>query len=195
MNAMRLQWVRYSVVLAAAGAALSGCGTDGVLGPDESSASALVRAASDARAVDLGACVDLAAPAGSKLVFHAYAEGVQVYRWNGAAWVFAGPVAALYADAGGNGVVGSHFGGPTWKANSGGFIVGAVSKRCDVAPQDIPWLLLNVVRNEGPGVFSRVTHIQRLNTRGGQVPAVDGTQAGEVRNVPYTAEYFFYRAP
>ena len=77
----------------------------------------------------------------------------------------------------------------------GGIVVGAVSKRCEVAAADIPWLLLDVIRNDGPGVFHGVTHIQRVNTGGGQPPAGNGEFSGEVRNVPYTAQYFFYRAP
>ena len=187
--------VRYSLAITAAAFSLSGCGSETVLGPESAAIATRPVPAAAARAVDLGACQHLQAPEGSKLAFHAYAKGVQVYRWNGQAWVFGGPLATLYADAAGNGAVGSHYGGPTWKANSGGFVVGALSKRCDVDPADIPWLLLDVVRNEGPGVFSRVTHIQRVNTVGGQAPAGGGSHPGEVRNVPYTAEYFFYRAP
>ena len=132
-------------------------------------------------------------PAGATLAFHTYARGVQVYRWNGQGWQFTGLLATLNTNAGGTGVVGSHYAGPTWEANGGGLIVGALSRRCDVDPANVPWLLLDVVRNERPGVFSRVTHIQRLNTVGGQPPPGSGTHVGQVRNVPYTVEYFFYR--
>lgn len=62
------------------------------------------------------------------------------------------------------------------------------------APADIPWLLLRVVRSQGPGIFRGVTHIQRVSTVGGQFPT-DSGEPGEVRNVAYTAEYYFYRAP
>jgi hypothetical protein len=44
-------------------------------------------------------------------------------------------------------------------------------------------------------VFDRVESIQRVNTVGGQPPSTAGSYTGEVRNMPYTAEYFFYRAP
>jgi len=38
------------------------------------------------------------------------------------------------------------------------------------------------------------TFIQRINTVGGNAPAAPGTVVGEEANVPYTAEYLFYRA-
>lgn len=195
MNTM-LQWARYSLVVAAAAVPLAGCGSELAVGPEDSAAiAATAPAASAARTVDLGACGYLGAPEGSTLVFHAYAKGAQVYRWNGQAWGFEGPDATLYADAEGTGVVGSHYGGPTWEANTGGFVVAEMRKSCPVDPADIAWLLLGVVRNEGPGVLSGVTHIQRVNTDGGRAPAGGGSYVGEVRNVPYTAEYLFYRAP
>ena len=189
--------IRSVLAATAIAVTLTGCSSDATFGPGQSTAAiggaSSVQAAN--RAVDLGSCPDLQPPAGSKLVFHAYAEGSQIYRWNGQEWQFNGPSATLYANAGGTGVVGIHYGGPTWEANSGGLIVGALSKRCDVAPADIPWLLLTVARTEGPGIFSRVTHVQRVNTVGGQFPSDDGSVQGELRYVPYTAEYYFYRAP
>ena len=191
MNVLRLPWLRRALAMALL--PLAACDSGSVAGPDNSVALAAAPR-SAARAPDLGACDSLGAPEGSVLAFRAYAEGVQVYRYTGSGWAFDGPVATLYADAEGHGVVGTHFGGPTWKTNSGGFIVAEVSKRCNVAPNDIPWLLLKVVRNEGPGVLHGVTHVQRVNTAGGQFPT-GGGYAGEVRTVSYSAEYYFYRAP
>src|SRR4051794_26669144 len=52
----------------------------------------------DNRAPDLGDCQeDLQVPTGNKVAFHVYAEGVQVYRWNGTSWIFVGPEAMLFA--------------------------------------------------------------------------------------------------
>jgi hypothetical protein len=133
-------------------------------------------------------------PESTKLAFHTFATGVQIYRWSGSAWVFVAPSAQLFADAEGTGVVGNHSAGPTWESTSGSKVVGAVLKRCPGAPNAIPWLLLRAVSAEGPGVFNRVTHIQRVNTVGGNAPAGAGTATGETASVPYTAEYFFYRA-
>ena len=148
----------------------------------------------DSRAPDLGDCQNLQVPAGNKVAFHVYAEGVQIYRWNGTSWVFVAPEAVLFADAGGNGAVGIHYAGPTWESNSGSKVVGTVLERCTPDPDAIPWLLLKAVSNEGPGIFHRVTFIQRVNTVGGNAPADPGDFPGEVVRVPYTAEYFFYRA-
>jgi hypothetical protein len=73
-------------------------------------------------------------------------------------------------------------------------VIGQLKTPCERGPADIPWLLLDGVRSEGPGIFHDVDFIQRVNTVGGRAPTAPGS-LGEVRNVPYTAEYFFYRAP
>jgi len=208
MNVIALHCLRYSLVVIAAAVSLAGCNDESALGPEERPAISALQAGGQAgasataassgtadRGVDLGACDTLRVPEGSQLAFHAYAEGVQIYQWDGATWRFVEPSAKLYADATGTGTVGIHYGGPTWETLSGGLLVGAVRKRCPQDPADIPWLLLDVVRNEGPGVFQGVAFIQRVNTVGGQAPSGAGSSTGEVQNVPYTAEYLFYRAP
>src|SRR5436190_16183738 len=58
-------------------------------------------------------CDSIQAPTGNKVAFHAYALGVQVYRWNGTAWVFVEPVATLFADSNYQGKIGIHYAGPT----------------------------------------------------------------------------------
>jgi hypothetical protein len=147
----------------------------------------------DNRAPDLGDCQDLEVPAGHKVKFSAYAEGVQIYRWNGTAWAFQAPEAVLYANDNANGVVGTHYAGPTWETNSGSYVVGAVMERCTPNPDAIPWLLLAAVDSDGPGVLDGVTYIQRVNTVGGLAPSEPGEFPGEVARVPYTADYYFYR--
>jgi hypothetical protein len=151
-------------------------------------------AASDSRLPDLGVCQNLQAPAGNKVAFHVYAEGVQIYSWNGASWSFVAPQAILSASAGYEGVVGSHYGGPTWESVSGSKVVAAVLERCTPDPDAIPWLLLGATSSEGPGIFHQVTFIQRVNTVGGLAPAAPGDFAGQEARVPYTADYLFYRA-
>lgn len=140
------------------------------------------------------ACENLQPPAGSKLAFRAYATGEQIYRWNGTSWSFVGPSAVLYADAGGNGKVGIHYSGPTWLSVSGSKVVAAVLDKCTPDANAIPWLLLGVLSNEGSGVFERATHIQRVNTVGGNAPSVPGNAVGDEARVPYSAEYLFFRA-
>ena len=148
----------------------------------------------DSRAPDLGDCQNLQVEAGNKVSFHVYAEGVQIYRWNGTSWSFVAPDALLFADVGGNGLVGTHYAGPTWESLSGSKVVGTVIDRCTPDASAIPWLLLAGVPDEGPGIFHRVTFIQRVNTVGGLAPTDPGDFVGEIANVPYTTEYFFYRA-
>ena len=57
----------------------------------------------------------------------------------------------------------------------------------------IAWLLLKKVETSGAGIFANVEYIQRTNTAGGLAPADPGL-LNEIREVPYTAEYYFYRA-
>ena len=117
-------------------------------------APAVAEAGNDNRAPDLGDCQDLEVPAGNKVAYHLYAEGVQIYRWNGTSWIFVAPEAELFADAGANGAVGIHYAGPTWESNSGSKVVGTVLERCTPDPDAIPWLLLEAVSTEGPGIFA-----------------------------------------
>lgn len=139
-------------------------------------------------------CDNIEVPQGNRLALQVYATGVQRYRWDGASWVFVEPVATLYADANYHGKVGIHYGGPTWESNSGSKVVAARLEGCSPDATAIPWLLLQTTSTDGPGIFSRVTYIQRVNTRGGLAPAAPGSTVGAIADVPYTTEYYFYRA-
>jgi hypothetical protein len=141
-------------------------------------------------------CESIQIPEGNRLAFRVNAMGVQVYKWNGTAWTFVEPVATLFADAGYHGEVGIHYVGPTWESNSGSKVVAARVPGTGCTPDStaIPWLKLQKVSTEGEGIFSTVTFIQRVNTTGGTAPTTPGSAIDEVREVPYTAEYYFYRA-
>ncbi len=139
-------------------------------------------------------CSAIQVPAGNKLAFRAYAIGVQVYRWNGVRWDFVGPIAKLFADANYNGLIGNHFGGPTWMSNSGSSVVAARVDGCTPEADAIPWLLLKATALDGEGVFSRTSFIHRVNTSGGLEPATPAATIGYEARVPYTAEYYFYRS-
>jgi len=192
MTRTALRWLKSSVACLAA---VSVACESGPVWPDHHPAMVSEPGVSRARAPELGGCDKLDAPLGSTVAFHAYARGVQIYRWSGSAWVFVAPAADLFADAGGNGKIGTHSAGPTWESVSGSKVVAAVIDRCTPTPNAIPWLSLGAVSASGPGVFGRVAFIQRVNTVGGVAPSVPGSADGEISNVPYTAEYFFYRAP
>jgi hypothetical protein len=69
-----------------------------------------------------------------------------------------------------------------------------------VAPGAIPWLLLEVAGTQsgpmGGSALAQTTYIQRLNTSGGSAPSTgcDAAAYGAFALVPYTTNYFFYRA-
>ena len=140
-------------------------------------------------------CGSIQVEAGNEVAFHAYAIGVQIYRWNGTAWTLFAPAANLYADAGYNGKVGFHYGGPTWESNSGSKVLAARVPGTGCTPDGsaVAWLLLKTVSTDGPGIFSNVTYIQRVATTGGLAPTAPGSTVGEEKRIPYTAEYYFYR--
>ena len=155
------------------------------------------QAAASTRLPDLGSCsTQLPLPEGTQVSFHAFGIGVQIYRWDGQSWIFSNPQANLYADAGANGLVGTHFSEPfakpNWLTNSGSRVIGTVLDKCTPNANAIPWVTL-AADNSGTGVFNQTTLIQRLNTVGGIAPTTPGTVVGQLAKIPYTADYFFYR--
>jgi hypothetical protein len=140
------------------------------------------------------ACDGIQVTQTNQLMARVYAVGVQTYRWNGTSWVFVEPVATLYADANYHQKVGIHYAGPTWESNDGGKVVATRLYSCTPNPTAIPWLLLQTTSTDGTGPLSAVTFIQRVNTKGGLAPTAPGAATGVVAEVPYTTEYYFYRA-
>jgi hypothetical protein len=192
MHTTQRHWLHTSIVVIAA-ALSAACAGDAPLGVEHAAAAPSLLAASDAdHAPELGACSKLEVPAGMQLASHVYAKGVQIYRWNGQSWTFVEPVAQLFADADLTALVGTHYRGPKWESLAGDVVSAAVLERCDVAGT-IQWLLLEAHADERGGVFQGVQRIQRLATAGGTSPTDQGSFVGELREVPYTAEYYFYR--
>jgi hypothetical protein len=128
----------------------------------------------------------------NKVHFHGFGVGVQIYTWNGTTWGAPVPEATLFD---GNGVVATHFAGPRWQSNSGSIVRGAAVVSVTVDTNAIPWVLLRAVPEgtHGPGIFANTTFIQRVNTAGGKAPLANGTFIGQVAEMPYTADYFFFR--
>ena len=139
-------------------------------------------------------CESIIAPEGTTLAFHVYAKGSQIYKWNGSSWGFVAPEATLYAESNYFGEVGIHGAGPHWTSKSGSKVKASrvPNTGCRPDPTAIEWILLKQTEATGPGIFGRVTYIQRTNTTGGLAPAEPGT-LNEIREIPYTAEYYFYR--
>jgi Protein of unknown function (DUF3455) len=142
------------------------------------------------------------APAGEEVVLVAHATGSQIYVCQSGtdgklAWTLKAPEAELHNQQGA--IIGRHYAGPTWKDNDGSEITGKAAARVDSPDANsIPWLLVTVTARSGEGVLSRVTTIQRINTKSGQSPpASDCTsprQNVEVKSA-YTADYYFYAPP
>ena len=138
------------------------------------------------------------APEGWEIVLAVHARGVQIYTCQPGvdgqpAWTLKAPEAELF-DRNGE-LVGHHYAGPTWKHIDGSEVTAAIRQRGPSPdPLAIPWLLLSVTGHKGAGILSRVTSIQRINTRGG-LPPVGGCNASsgskEVR-ISYEADYYFY---
>ena len=143
-------------------------------------------------------CSSTSAPEGNKLAFHAYAKGVQIYKWNliTQKWDLLAPRAGLFAEENYFGEIGSHYGGPTWESKSGSKVEGrrVLGTGCTPDPTAVAWILLSKFRTEGAGIFSQITFIQRVNTVGGVPPLEPGLVDGETKEIPYTAEYYFYKA-
>jgi hypothetical protein len=143
--------------------------------------------------------------AGYKVSFHAYASGVQIYTATASAadptklvWTFTAPEVILFDSEGE--IIGSHYAyaGPTrpaWESGSGSIVIGSRTIPPEtVDPTAVPWLVLDGIHAAGPGIFKDTAFIQRVNTTGGLAPSTPPTQVGEEIRVPYTAEYFFFRA-
>jgi Protein of unknown function (DUF3455) len=153
----------------------------------------------------------IAVPSDAKLTLKAHAVGAQIYVCAAApaapavpagpaasagakpTWTLKQPDATLF-DASGA-AIGSHGAGPIWKAKDGSSVTG---KKTADAPAPvataIPWLLVAAVSHSGTGVFSRVTHVQRVNTSGGKPPAAgcDAAALGTEKRVDYNADYYFF---
>ena len=138
-------------------------------------------------------------PAGNKVFLVGHAVGVQIYSCNGAgAWMLVAPDADLYGDNGK--LIATHFGGPTWEARDGSRVVGKRDSGVTVDSTAIQWLRLSatsVSAGDDGDRLAHTTYVQRVATTGGLAPAgsacTAGT-AGDVQEIPYTADYYFWKA-
>jgi hypothetical protein len=145
---------------------------------------------------------EIAVPDGNKEFLVGHASGVQIYSCNatssGFEWALVAPRAELYDDKGRS--VAIHFGGPTWQARDGSTVVGRRKDGVTVDETAIPWLLLSRVSTTiGPDGdrLTNTTYIQRTATTGGLAPSsgdCDAMTTGNTVDVPYTADYHFWKA-
>lgn len=140
---------------------------------------------------------------------------------SGASWKFIGPQATLFVTLEWNDFqiaqqITTHFlspnpienglARPTWQSSldTSAVWAKAIASSTDanyVSPGAIPWLLLQTAGvRQGPTggiILSQTTFIQRLSTWGGAMPATGcstSADAGTTVFVPYTADYYFYKA-
>ena len=145
---------------------------------------------------------DIAVPAGHKPYLTGHATGVQIYPCRavagGYAWGASTPRATLFADSGK--AIAEHFGGPSWQANDGSLVVGRRDAGVTVDETAIPWLRLTIASATAGQDGDRLletTYILRTATTGGLAPAAAACNAateGTSAEVPYTADYTFFKA-
>lgn len=141
------------------------------------------------------------APAGSMIAMKAVGVGELTYECRVKAtdasaheWVFVGPVAKLM-DPSSNKEVGKYYAGPTWESMDGSKITGKQVAVAPSPPGNIPMQLVKTEPAMGSGAMSGITYIQRVNTKGGVAPAdpCNASATGAKKQVPYQAEYVFYK--
>jgi hypothetical protein len=138
---------------------------------------------------------------GHKVFLVGHAVGVQIYSCRAVpdafAWAPVAPRADLYDDTGK--LIMTHFGGPSWQARDGSSVRGSRVDGVTVDPTAIPWLLLSAVSPTAGTDGDRLAHttfIQRVATTGGLPPAAsdcNADTAGDTVEVPYTADYYFWK--
>jgi Protein of unknown function (DUF3455) len=164
---------------------------------------------------------DLRVPGGYSVYYQGHAVGTQNFiclaTGAGIAWRFLGPQATLFQFDGDiaqqnathflsanpveNGVA-----RPTWQhsldtSRVWAQVVASSSDPNYVEAGAIPWLLLEAVGAAtgpaGGATLAQTAYIHRLTTSGGIAPATgcnEGADVGKISLVPYTADYYFYKA-
>lgn len=143
-------------------------------------------------------------PSGNTRVATFYADGVQKYKARQIAgttpaqyeWVFVAPQANLY-DAS-NKKIGTHSAGPTWQ------LIGSTTDSIyaqaftpaktaiSTDPNSIDWLQLMPKAGKTPtGIFTNVSYIQRIATKGGKAPLLAPVGPDDSAAIHYTAVYRF----
>ena len=138
-------------------------------------------------------------PAGNVPFLLGHATGTQNYACKlgttggGYSWTLVAPEARLVDDKGKE--IMTHYAGPTWETKTGSTVKAARDASAPSPTGSIDWLRLRATATT-PGQLIGTTYIQRINTTGGVTPTTSCTHANEdqVIKVPYTADYYFYKA-
>jgi hypothetical protein len=109
------------------------------------------------------------------------------------AWNFVAPDATLYE---GSRSVARHATANVFESLDDRTSVSAFARSVQSAgSENLPWALYGARAVGDTGLFSGVTSIQRVNTRGGVAPLTGCTadNAGAEQRVAFSADYYFYR--
>ena len=138
---------------------------------------------------------------GHRVFLVGHAVGVQIYTCKivaGApAWSLTAPRAVL-KDDNGKAII-DHYGGPSWKHRDGSTITGSRVDGVTMDSSAIPWLLLSATPvSSGPDAdrLAGTKFIQRVATTGGLAPSASTCTTdtlGAVEEIPYTADYYFWK--
>ena len=200
----------YALCVAASGVAIGGLPGCGTADPatDQTATTEQGLSAGDNGSQDIDCPSELPAglvpPAGNKLKLALHVvEGTQDYACVNGAFTLQNPEAILRNGQSRDDA--RHFfgapGSPVFVSERDSSEVDLAKIGAAPAPvvNAVAWLLLQTVSvavaaNGQPGVFSDVTFVQRLNTRGGDPPAATcgAADVGKIVKVPYSADYFFY---
>ncbi|HEX7276447.1 MAG TPA: DUF3455 domain-containing protein [Acidimicrobiales bacterium] len=138
-------------------------------------------------------------PAGNVAFLLGKATGTQIYRCqvvdSGHAWTLVAPAAVLKDGAGK--LIIWHYAGPSWRALDGSTVTAVrIASAPAPIPNAIPWLLLDATTTVNGPTLGPTTFIQRINTTGGVAPAhgCGASTVGTSTAVPYTADYYFFKA-
>jgi hypothetical protein len=122
-------------------------------------------------------------------------KNVQTYKCIGGKLAAGSVPTAELVDDNKNVIV-HHSEGPTWTATDGSSVKGTPvpNAKVTIDPTAVPWLLLSTVdQKTGGKTLNDTTFIQRVNTTGGVNPTPGGACTQDLP-VPYTADYYFYKA-
>lgn len=163
--------------------------------PPSSSGTSAVPAA-PVPAPSLGFFSNIKAPSTHLPMLQLASRGVQIFRCEkrdaGFVWVFRQPQADLLDSSGK--AIGKHGANFSFEHDDGSRLVSTITAYDEASkPTDLRWLLLTT-RSFGKGALENVTHVQRVNTRGGMPPArCEPGQLNQLLRVDFTSDFVFYR--
>lgn len=140
-------------------------------------------------------------PTGERQVERLSARGLQTYECratpgdaSGVSWVYVAATLELF-DARDKPAGRHTFSPPVWEAPDGSKFAGTQKARADApVAAAAPWLLVSTKSIGAEGRFSKITSLQRVNTKGGVAPVggCDMKTIGKKEQVPLSADLILF---